>query len=143
MLFNALNVWFRDISPAAIKNEPEEDNGFYPSPQHNKASRRKSDDEEFVSLVFSSCTSLACKTIRLTHVSGVFVRRFASKPKKIKTEHDKKSRKRKHEYEEEEEEEDDNEEEEVFMSFFWCLCLHFKRAWGLFFQDLFSLVSGH
>lgn len=63
MLFNALNVWFRDISPAAIKNEPEEDNGFYPSPQHNKASRRKSDDEEFVSLVFNSCTSLACKTL--------------------------------------------------------------------------------
>lgn len=51
------------------------------------------------------------------HVSGMFDRRFVSKPKKIKTEHDKKSRKRKHEYEEEEEE-DDNEEEEVFMSFF-------------------------
>lgn len=77
------------------------------------------------------------------HVSGMFARRFVSKPKRMKTEHDKKSRKRKHEYEEEEEEEDDNEEEEVFMSFFWCLCLHFKRARGLFFQDLFSFVSGH
>lgn len=62
MLFNVLNVQFRDISPAAIKNEPEEDNGFYPSPQH-KASRRKSDDEEFVSLVFSYCTSLTCDSI--------------------------------------------------------------------------------
>lgn len=58
MLFNVLNVWCRDISPAAVKNEPEEDNGFCPSPQHNKASRRKSDDEEFVSLVFNYCTSL-------------------------------------------------------------------------------------
>uniref|UniRef100_H2RMK6 DNA topoisomerase I n=1 Tax=Takifugu rubripes TaxID=31033 RepID=H2RMK6_TAKRU len=65
------------VSPAAIKNEPEEDNGLYSSPQHNKTSRRECDDEEF------DC-----------------------KPKKVKTEHDKKSKKRKHEYEEEDEEEE-------------------------------------
>uniref|UniRef100_A0A674MIJ0 DNA topoisomerase I n=1 Tax=Takifugu rubripes TaxID=31033 RepID=A0A674MIJ0_TAKRU len=61
-----------------IDNEPEEDNGLYSSPQHNKTSRRECDDEEF------DC-----------------------KPKKVKTEHDKKSKKRKHEYEEEDEEEED------------------------------------
>ncbi|TNM86994.1 hypothetical protein fugu_007224 [Takifugu bimaculatus] len=72
------NGYVRDLSPAAIKNEPEEDNGLYSSPQHNKASRRECDDEEF------DC-----------------------KPKKVKTEHDKKSKKRKHEYEEEDEEEED------------------------------------
>lgn len=55
MLLNVVNVWFRDLSPAAIKNEPEEDNGFYPSPQYNKASRRQCDDEEFVSPVLNSC----------------------------------------------------------------------------------------
>uniref|UniRef100_H3CDZ7 DNA topoisomerase I n=1 Tax=Tetraodon nigroviridis TaxID=99883 RepID=H3CDZ7_TETNG len=74
------NGYVRDISPAAIKNEPEEDNGFCPSPQHNKASRRKSDEEEFV-----------------------------YKPKKIKTEHDKMSKKRKHECEEEEDDNDEED----------------------------------
>lgn len=77
------------------------------------------------------------------HVSGMFARRFVSKPKKIKTEHDKKSRKRKHEYEEEEEEEDDNEEEEVFMSFFGVYVFISSVPEGSYFQDLFSLVSGH
>uniref|UniRef100_A0AAX7VFN9 DNA topoisomerase I n=1 Tax=Astatotilapia calliptera TaxID=8154 RepID=A0AAX7VFN9_ASTCA len=33
-------------SPAGIKSEPEEDNGFYPSPQHNKSSRQEYDDED-------------------------------------------------------------------------------------------------
>ncbi|TDH10476.1 hypothetical protein EPR50_G00075450 [Perca flavescens] len=71
------NGYVRDTSPSAIKSEPEEDNGFYPSPQHNKTSKREYDDEEFV-----------------------------YKPKKVKTEHDKKAKKRKHEYEDDEEDED-------------------------------------
>ncbi|KAF3860567.1 hypothetical protein F7725_000822, partial [Dissostichus mawsoni] len=41
------NGYVRDTSPAAIKSEPEEDNGFYPSPQHNKTSKREHDDEEW------------------------------------------------------------------------------------------------
>ncbi|XP_010792137.1 DNA topoisomerase 1 isoform X2 [Notothenia coriiceps] len=73
------NGYVRDTSPAAIKSEPEEDNGFYPSPQHNKTSKREHDEEE-----------------------------FEYKPKKVKTEHDKKAKKRKHEYEEEEEEEEED-----------------------------------
>lgn len=48
MQFNIFNVWLRDMSPAAIKSEPEEDNGFYPSP-HHKNSKREYDDEEWVS----------------------------------------------------------------------------------------------
>lgn len=51
MQFNAFNVWIRDISPAAIKSEPEEGNGFYPSPQHNKT-KQEYDDEEWVSFKF-------------------------------------------------------------------------------------------
>ncbi|KAM7411761.1 hypothetical protein PAMA_021643 [Pampus argenteus] len=70
------NGYIRDISPAAIKSEPEEGNGFYPSPRHNKT-KQEYDDEE-----------------------------FEYKPKKVKTEHDKKGKKRKHEYEEDEEDED-------------------------------------
>ncbi|XP_070766436.1 DNA topoisomerase 1 isoform X1 [Enoplosus armatus] len=71
------NGYVRDASPPAIKSESEEDNGFYPSPQHNKTSKREYEDEE-----------------------------FEYKPKKVKTEHDKKAKKRKHEYEEDEEDED-------------------------------------
>ncbi|KAI4824292.1 hypothetical protein KUCAC02_012815, partial [Chaenocephalus aceratus] len=41
------NGYVRDTSPAAIKSEPEEDNGSYPSPQHNKTSKREHDDEEW------------------------------------------------------------------------------------------------
>uniref|UniRef100_M4ALQ7 DNA topoisomerase I n=1 Tax=Xiphophorus maculatus TaxID=8083 RepID=M4ALQ7_XIPMA len=63
-------------SPAAIKSEPEDDNGFYPSPKHNKAPKREKDDDE------------------------------EEYPKKVKVEHDKKAKKRKHEYEDDEEEED-------------------------------------
>ncbi|CAK6968225.1 DNA topoisomerase 1 isoform X1 [Scomber scombrus] len=70
------NGYVRDISPAAIKSEPEEGNGFYPSPQYNKT-KQEYDDEE-----------------------------FEYKPKKVKTEHDKKAKKRKHEYEEDDEDED-------------------------------------
>lgn len=43
---NVVNVSIRDTSPAAIKSEPEEDNGFYPSPRHNKSSKQECDDEE-------------------------------------------------------------------------------------------------
>ncbi|CAL1605715.1 unnamed protein product [Knipowitschia caucasica] len=64
-------------SSPGIKSEPEEDNGFHPVSKH-KASKRELDDEE-----------------------------FDYKPKKVKTEHDKKEKKRKHEYEEEDEEEED------------------------------------
>lgn len=46
MLFNVFDMPIRDRSPAGIKSEPEEDNGFYPSPQHNKSSRQEYDDEE-------------------------------------------------------------------------------------------------
>lgn len=46
---SSLHLWLRDTSPAAIKSEPEEDNGFYPSPQHHKPSKREYDDEEWVS----------------------------------------------------------------------------------------------
>ncbi|XP_068603273.1 DNA topoisomerase 1 [Brachionichthys hirsutus] len=67
------NGYARDPSPAAIKSEPEEDDGFYPSPQRHKATKRDHDDKE-----------------------------FEYKPKKVKTEHDKKAKKRKHEYEEDE-----------------------------------------
>lgn len=122
-----LNVWFRDLSPAAIKNEPEEDNGLYSSPQHNKASRRECDDEEFVSLVFTYCTSLTCDSYISLFWTTWLACRFDCKPKKVKTEHDKKSKKRKHEYEEE------DEEEEVVNVFCW-LCLHFQHAGGLFFK---------
>lgn len=48
----SFNVWLRDTSPAAIKSEPEEDHGFYPSLQHNKTSKRECDDEELVSYKF-------------------------------------------------------------------------------------------
>ncbi|PWA31818.1 hypothetical protein CCH79_00006732, partial [Gambusia affinis] len=72
------NGYVRDRSPAAIKSEPEDDNGFYPSPKHNKAIKREKDDDE----------------------------EFEYKPKKVKVEHDKKAKKRKHEYEDDEEEED-------------------------------------
>ncbi|KAM9343345.1 DNA topoisomerase 1 [Pholidichthys leucotaenia] len=71
------NGYARDMSPAEIKREPEEDNGFYPSLHHNKSSKRQYDDEE-----------------------------FEYKPKKVKVEHDKKAKKRKHEYEEDDEDED-------------------------------------
>ncbi|KAF3696979.1 DNA topoisomerase 1 [Channa argus] len=70
------NGYVRDTSPAAIKSEPEEDNGFYPCLQH-KISKREYDDKE-------------CEY----------------KPKKVKAEHDKKAQKRKHEYEEDELDED-------------------------------------
>lgn len=49
MQFHVFRVWPRETSPATIKSEPEEDNGFYPSPQHNKSSKREWDDEELVS----------------------------------------------------------------------------------------------
>lgn len=49
MQFNVFDVWLRNTSPAVIKSEPEEDNGFYPSPQHIKTSKREYDDEEWVS----------------------------------------------------------------------------------------------
>uniref|UniRef100_UPI003AAF7FEE DNA topoisomerase 1 isoform X5 n=1 Tax=Centroberyx gerrardi TaxID=166262 RepID=UPI003AAF7FEE len=71
------NGYVRETSPLAIKSEPEEDNGFYPSPKHNKTSKREWDDEE-----------------------------FEYKPKKVKTENDKKAKKRKQEYEEDDEDED-------------------------------------
>lgn len=48
MRFNVFHVWSREMSPATIKSEPEEDNGFYPSPQH-KSFKRECDDEELVS----------------------------------------------------------------------------------------------
>lgn len=70
------NGYVRDTSPAAIKSEPEEDNGFYPSPQQNKSSKQECDDEE-----------------------------YEYKPKKVKVEHEKKAKKRKHKYEEDEEDE--------------------------------------
>ncbi|KAM4737045.1 DNA topoisomerase I, mitochondrial [Anableps anableps] len=72
------NGYVRERSPSAIKSEPEDDNGFYPSPKHNKATKREKDDDD----------------------------EFEYKPKKVKVEHDKKAKKRKHEYEDEEEEED-------------------------------------
>ncbi|CAB1336063.1 unnamed protein product, partial [Coregonus sp. 'balchen'] len=65
-------------SPPAIKSEPEEDNGLYPSPKHNKTLKRERDEEE-----------------------------FEYKPKKMKTENGKKAKKRKQEYEDEEEEEEE------------------------------------
>uniref|UniRef100_A0A1A8EWU1 Topoisomerase (DNA) I n=1 Tax=Nothobranchius korthausae TaxID=1143690 RepID=A0A1A8EWU1_9TELE len=71
------NGYMRETSPVVVKSEPEEDNSFYPSPKHNKASKRERDDEE-----------------------------FEYKPKKVKVEHDKKAKKRKHEYEEDEDDED-------------------------------------
>ncbi|XP_027879965.1 DNA topoisomerase 1 [Xiphophorus couchianus] len=73
------NGYVRERSPTAIKSEPEDDNGFYPSPKHNKAPKREKDDDE---------------------------EEFEYKPKKVKVEHDKKAKKRKHEYEDDEEEED-------------------------------------
>ncbi|XP_020327857.1 DNA topoisomerase 1 [Oncorhynchus kisutch] len=73
---HAREMW-NSPSPPAIKSEPEEDNGLYPSPKHNKTLKRERDEEE-----------------------------FEYKPKKIKTENGKKAKKRKQEYEDEEEEED-------------------------------------
>lgn len=118
MQFNVFNVWLRDASPAAIKSEPEEDNGFYLSPQHNKTSKREYDDEEWVSYklnqIFTVCF-LFCQCqfydLRRGCIIYIFVHRFEYKPKKVKTEHDKKAKKRKHEYE-------DDEEDEVNYRFF-------------------------
>uniref|UniRef100_A0A3B5LI99 DNA topoisomerase I n=1 Tax=Xiphophorus couchianus TaxID=32473 RepID=A0A3B5LI99_9TELE len=70
------SIFHLERSPTAIKSEPEDDNGFYPSPKHNKAPKREKDDDE------------------------------EEYPKKVKVEHDKKAKKRKHEYEDDEEEED-------------------------------------
>lgn len=111
MQFNIFNVWLRDTSPAAIKSEPEEDNGFYPSPQH-KSTKREYDDEEWVSSKINLITIVTlenllsiglCHEIHSDDQSAVY--RFEYKPKKVKTEHDKKAKKRKHEYEEDEEDE--------------------------------------
>lgn len=66
------------------------------------------------------------------HVIGMFACRFAYKPKKIKTEHDKKSKKRKHEYEEEE---DDNDEE-VFMFFLGVYAFIFSMLEGSFLRSV-------
>lgn len=73
------------------------------------------------------------------HVIGMFAYRFVYRPKKIKTEHDKKSKKRKHEYEEEEEEEDDNDEE-VFMVgvFFGVYAFIFSMLEGSFLRSVLS-----
>ncbi|XP_062418240.1 DNA topoisomerase 1 isoform X2 [Pungitius pungitius] len=75
------NGFVRERSPSALKSEPEEDNSFYPSPQHLKTSKRE-------------------------YEGGGFEYR----PKKIKSEHDKKAKKRKQEHEEYEEEEEDEED---------------------------------
>ncbi|KAM8864481.1 DNA topoisomerase I, mitochondrial isoform 2-T2 [Spinachia spinachia] len=71
------NGFVRERSPSALKSEPKEDNGFYPSPQYLKASKREYED------------------------GG-----FEYRSKKIKSEHDKKAKKRKQEHEDYEEEED-------------------------------------
>ncbi|KAM3871921.1 DNA topoisomerase 1 [Diretmus argenteus] len=71
------NGYVRETSPPVFKSEPEDDNGFYPSPKHNKTVKREYDDEE-----------------------------VEYKPKKVKTENDKKAKKRKQEYEDDEDEED-------------------------------------
>lgn len=47
-------VWLRERSPAAIKSEPEDDNGFYPSPKYNKATKREKDDDEEEYVLFIS-----------------------------------------------------------------------------------------
>lgn len=54
------NVRFRERSPAAIKSEPEDDNGFYPSPKHNKAPKREKDDdeEEYVSFKYIEISAI-------------------------------------------------------------------------------------
>ena len=113
-------MWLRDTSPSAIKSEPEEDNGFYPSPQHNKTSKREYDDEEWVSYklnqIFTLCFvkkghapdaswSVTVCSVIWDNIINTFVYRFVYKPKKVKTEHDKKAKKRKHEYEDDEEDE--------------------------------------
>ncbi|XP_023862059.1 DNA topoisomerase 1 [Salvelinus sp. IW2-2015] len=43
---HAREMW-NSPSPPAIKSEPEEDNGLYPSPKHNKTLKRERDEEEF------------------------------------------------------------------------------------------------
>lgn len=108
--FNVFIVWLRDISPAAIKIEPEEDNGFSHSPQHNKTSKREYHDEEWVSyrlnqILYCILPVLSLLVVRNSQIISMFVYRFENKPKKVKTEHDKKAKKRKHEYEEDEEDE--------------------------------------
>ncbi|XP_062314402.1 DNA topoisomerase 1 [Osmerus eperlanus] len=67
-------------SPPVMKSEPEDDNGFSPSPKHNKPLKREHDHED----------------------------EFESKPKKVKAENGKKAKKRKPEYEEEEDEEEED-----------------------------------
>lgn len=44
--FNTIILWPRETSPAAIKSEPEENNGFYPSPQHKPPKREYEDEDE-------------------------------------------------------------------------------------------------
>lgn len=67
---------------------------------------------------------------------NVFVSRLEYKPKKVKTEHDKKAKKRKHDYEE------DEEEEEVFFKHLMYLLSSSRLERLLFSFIMFSLLSG-
>lgn len=127
--FKIINVFRRDGSPPAIKSEPEEDNGFYPSPQHNKTFKREYDYEEWVSLKLIKILS----SVQFSSFTRVFVNRFECKPKKVKVEHDKKAKKRKQEYEE-------DEEDEVLF-FFINACRIFELGYPLFESSRFILFS--
>lgn len=127
-MLNVLNVWFRDISPTAIKNEPEEDNGFYPSPQH-KAPRRKSEDEESVSLVFNSCTSLTCDSILWCMWLACLLADSSISPRKSRWSMIKSQRKGNKSMKKKK-----MTMRRRYFCFFLCLCLHFRDAWGLFFK---------
>lgn len=101
---NICSVLARGLSPAGVKTEPDQDDGFCSSPQHNKASKRDCDDKESV----SDSLNLNQSLLQIQHVvnlSNTPPHRFPCKPKKTKTEHDKKAKKRKHDYEEEDEDE--------------------------------------
>lgn len=69
-------------------------------------------------------SSCAYSTVIFTDWSCLFVSRYEYKPKKVKTEHDKKAKKRKHEYE-------DDEEDEVIMfcKFTWWRHSQIFQAW--------------
>lgn len=101
---NICSVLARGFSPAGVKAEPDEDDGFCSSPQHNKASKWECDNKELVSDTLNWNQSLV-QIQPAVNLSNTLPHRFLYKPKKTKTEHDKKAKKRKHDYEEEDEDE--------------------------------------
>lgn len=101
---NICSVPARGFSPAGVKAEPDEDDGFRSSPQRNKASKWQCDNKELVSDTLNWKQSLV-QIQPAVNLSNTLPLRFLYQPKKTKTEHDKKAKKRKHDHEEEDEDE--------------------------------------